>query len=50
MKLFVFVIFASIACAMARPQWDFDIFGHAQAAAGFATGIVAVPVAGLGGI
>lgn len=42
-------MFAWIGCALARPQWDFDLFGHAQAAAGFGTGVVAVPVKGLGG-
>lgn len=43
-------MFAVIMCASARPQWDLDILGHGQAAAGFATGVVAVPVAGLGGM
>lgn len=49
MKLFIVVIFALIACALAKPVWDLDIAGHAQAAGGFATGVVAVPVLGLGG-
>lgn len=49
MKLFIFVVFAFIACAFARPQWDTDVAGQGQAAGGFATGVVAVPVAGLGG-
>lgn len=50
MKLFIIVIFAAVVCASARPGWDFDIVGHGQAAAGFATGVVAVPAAGLGGM
>lgn len=50
MKLFIFVIFAAVVCASARPQWDLDFGGQGQAALGFATGVAAVPVAGLGGI
>lgn len=49
MKVFVFVAFALIGCTFAMPQWDLDIGGHLQAAGGFATGVVAVPVLGLGG-
>lgn len=49
MKLLILVAFALIAGALARPQWDTDVAGHGQAAAGFATGVVAVPVLGLGG-
>lgn len=50
MKLFIFVIFAFIGCALARPQWDLDILGQAQAAAGFGTGVVVVPAFGLAGM
>ncbi|XP_037042017.1 glycine-rich cell wall structural protein-like [Bradysia coprophila] len=48
MKFIVLVVLAFIACAMAKPL-DLDLGGHAQAAAGFAVGVVAVPVGGLGG-
>lgn len=51
MKLLIVVVLALalIASASAMPQWDTDASGHAQAALGFATGVVAVPVLGLGG-
>lgn len=49
MKLIIFVVFALFACALARPQHDLDLLGHARAAAGFVTGVAAVPIGGLGG-
>lgn len=49
MKLIIIAVFALIACASAKPKWDLDILGQAQAGAGFATGVVAVPAAGLAG-
>ncbi len=48
-KLMVLVVLAFVACVMGAPAWDLDIGGQAQAAGGFATGVVLVPAMGLGG-
>lgn len=47
MKSIVLVVLAFVACAMAKPV---DLRGQVGGAVGFATGVVAVPVLGLGGI